>query len=122
METRNLLIQIALLILGGFILFKVFQVDANQKIIKNNIQKSISEIQDAEKNLEAAQEEIAGLEKEIAIFKIERDLLETQKDSIVLSYRKKQARDWEELQEIKEGIKENIDKLKRLRELNQRFE
>jgi len=51
METRNLLIQISLLILGAIILFKVFQMDANQKIIKNNIEKSIKEIASAEKNL-----------------------------------------------------------------------
>jgi len=122
METRNLLIQIALLILGAIILFKVFQMDANQKIIKNNIEKSIGEIQDAEENVEAAQEKIANLEKAIERFKVERDLLETQKDSIVLHYRRKQAKDWEELQEIKVDIQENIDKIKRLRELNQRFE
>lgn len=121
METKNLFTQIALITLGAIILFKVFQIDSNQKTIRDNINKSITEIKSAEKNLEAAQDEIANLEKQIVQFKAERNLYEAQKDSIVLNYRKAQAEDLEELEEIKEDIQENIDKLDRLRKLNDDF-
>jgi len=121
METKNLFIQIALIALGAIILFKVFQIDANQKIIRSNINKSITEIESAEKNLEEAQAEIAGLEKKIEGFKAERNLFEAQKDSIVLNYRRAQAEDLEELEEIKEDIQKNIDKLDKLRKLNDQF-
>jgi len=121
METKISFVQIALITLGAIILFKVFQIDTNQKLIRNNINKSITEIESAEKNLEAAQDEIANLEKQIVQFKAERNLYEAQKDSIVLNYRKAQAEDLEELEDIKEDIQENIDKLDRLRKLNDDF-
>lgn len=121
METKNLFTQIALITLGAIILFKVFQIDANQKLIRNNINKSITEIESAEKNLEAAQNEIAELEKQIEGFKVEQKFLETQKDSIVLNYRRAQTEDLEELEEIKKDIKENITELDRLRELDKQF-
>jgi len=125
METRNLLIQIALLILGGIIVFKVFQMDTNQKIIKNSINSALGNVEDAQKNLDAAQEEITKLEGQIRIFKNEQKILEAQKDSIVLNYRRVQSQEREELEEIKEKIEEDIAKnskeLERLRKLNEQF-
>ena len=122
METRNLLIQISLLILGAIILFKVFQMDANQKIIKNNIEKSIKEITSAEKNLTAAQDEIAKLEEQIQVFKAQRDLLEKERETIVKNYQDAQEEDKEVLKQIKKEIEKNNDELDRLRELDGKFE
>lgn len=121
MKTESSLIQIALIVIAAVILFKVFQIDSNQKLIRDNINKSIKEIESAEKNLEAAQEEIANLEQTIKQFKIERELLETQKDSIVLNYREQLEGDRDELEKIKEDIKENTNELDRLRKLNDDF-
>lgn len=122
METKISFVQIALITLATIILFKVFQIDSNQKIIRNNINKSITEIESAEKNLEQAQNEIAKLEEQIEGFKVQQELLETQRDSIVLNYREAQEEDLEELEKIKEEIKENTKDLDRLRELNKKFE
>lgn len=121
MKTETSLVQIALIVIAAVILFKVFQIDSNQKLIRDNINKSIKEIESAEKNLEAAQEEIANLEQTIKQFKIERELLETQKDSIVLNYREQLEGDRDELEKIKEDIKENTNELDRLRKLNDDF-
>ena len=122
METRNLLIQIALLVLAGIILFKVFQMDANQKIIKNSIEKSLKEIESAEENLAAALDEITDLEKQIVTFKKESKILEAQKDSIVLNHRRAQEEDREELEKIKKDIAKNNDELDRLRKLDDLFD
>ncbi len=121
METKISFVQIALITLAAIILFKVFQIDSNQKLIRDNINKSIDEIEFAEKNLEKAQAEIIELEKQIEGFKNESKLLEAQKDSIVLNYRKAQTDDREELEKIKEEIKENTKDLDRLRKLNDQF-
>jgi len=122
METKISFVQIALITLAAIILFKVFQIDSNQKLIRDNINKSIKEIESAEKNLAAAQDEIAKLEEQIEGFKVQQELLETQRDSIVLNYREAQEEDLEELEKIKEKIKENTKDLDRLRELNKKFE
>jgi len=122
METRNLLVQIALIVLAGFILFKVFEIDANQKIIKNNINKSIKEIESAEKNLVKAQDEIARLEEQIEVFKAQRDLLEKEREAIVKNYQDAQEEDKEVLKQIKKEIEKNNDELDRLRELDEQFE
>lgn len=122
METKISFVQIALITLAAIILFKVFQIDSNQKLIRDNINKSIKEIEFAERNLEKAQNEIAKLEEQIEGFKVQQELLETQRDSIVLNYREAQTEDREELEKIKEEIKENTKDLNRLRELNKRFE
>ena len=122
METRNLLVQIALIVLAAFILFKVFEIDANQKIIKNNIEKSIQEIEFAEKNLEQAQDEIAKLEKQIEVFKAQRDLLEKEREAIVKNYQDAQEEDREVIKQIKEEIESNNEKLEELRELDKQFE
>ncbi len=121
METRNLLIQIALLVLGGLILFKVFQMDANQKIIKNSIEKSLENIASAEENLATALDEITKLEEQIEVFKAQRDLLEKERETIVKNYQEAQEEDREVIDKIKEEIEKNNDELDRLRELNEKF-
>ena len=121
METRNLFTQIALLTLAGVILFKVFQIDANQKIIKNNINKSLTEIASAEENLAAAQDEITKLEKKIEVFKMQQELLEEERKTIVKNYQNAQEEDREVLKQIKEEIESNNEELDRLRNLNNEF-
>jgi len=122
METRNLLIQIALLVLGGIILFKVFQMDANQKIIKQNIEKSLKEIEFAEENLAKALDEITELEREIQRSKAQLELLEKERETIVQNYQDAQEEDRKVINKIKAEIENNNEELERLRNLDEQFE
>lgn len=118
----NLPILIVIAILVIVTLVKVFQVDTHFKFAKKELEKTEEALNNAQKSNEKAQQEIQLLQKKLTAFKTELELISAERDSLVLEQQRKTAKNWDELQKIKEEQDAVNHKLKELREEGEKFE
>ena len=122
MEKLNTPILIVLIILSIGTIFKIFQFDSHTKEILKELNEAEAEVENAQKLNAEAQIQLKDLQRKVESFELKNNLLVAERDSLVLAKKRKSAKDWKELQEIKDKQKKNMDKIKELREKDNKFE
>ncbi|ETN95887.1 hypothetical protein SAMN04487906_0749 [Zhouia amylolytica] len=121
MLKKNTALLIALIIITGILLIKVFSNDSSYRQIQDELNQSRIALEKAIRQNSVAQKEIHSLQQELNTFKLKNEILLAEKDSLVLLYKRKKAQNWSELQEIKKEQTLVLEKLKSLREENIKF-
>lgn len=109
----NTLLQIVALIILLIIGYLVFKSSSNWKVIEIELNNARQELKTSKDNVINAKAELENFKKEFEQMKAKKDFIIHQRDSLILHFQKKNAKDWEELQKIKDSIKAVNDKLAR---------
>ncbi|MFY7671176.1 hypothetical protein ACOSP6_08800 [Tenacibaculum sp. MEBiC06402] len=107
----NTLLQIVAIIILLIIGYLVFKSSSNWKVIEIELNNARQELKTSKDNVINAKTELEVFKKEYEQMKAKKDFIIHKRDSLILHFRKKNAKDWEELQRIKDSIKLVNDKL-----------
>ncbi len=109
----NTLLQIVAIIILLIIGYLVFKSSSNWKVIEVELDKARQELKTSKNNIVNAKTELENFKKEFEQMKAQKDFIIHKRDSLIFHFKKKNARDWQELQRIKDSIKVVNDKLDR---------
>ncbi|WP_075343719.1 hypothetical protein [Tenacibaculum agarivorans] len=107
----NTLLQIVALIFLLIIGYLVFSSSSNWRVIKRELDNAQQELKTSKEKVVNAKSELDKFKKEFEKMKAQKDLLIHKRDSLILEFKRKNAKDWQELQQIKDSIKNTNDKL-----------
>lgn len=107
----NTLLQIVAIIILLIIGYLVFKSSSNWKVIEIELNNARQELQTSKDNVVNAKTELEKFRKEFEQMKAQKDFIIHKRDSLILDFKRKNARDWNELQRIKDSIKAVNDKL-----------
>ncbi len=107
----NTLLQIVAIIILLIIGYLVFKSSSNWKVIEIELNNARQELKTSKDNVVNAKTELEKFRKEFEQMKAKKDFIIHQRDSLIFHFRKKNAKDWNELQRIKDSIKSVNDKL-----------
>ncbi|CAL2090411.1 hypothetical protein [Tenacibaculum sp. 190524A05c] len=107
----NTLLQIVAIIILLIIGYLVFKSSSNWKVIEIELNNARQELQTSKANVVNAKTELEKFRKEFEQMKAQKDFIIHKRDSLILDFKRKNARDWNELQRIKDSIKAVNDKL-----------
>jgi len=107
----NTLLQIVALIFLLIIGYLVFSSSSNWRVIKRELDNAQQELKTSKEKVINAKSELDKFKKEFEKMKAQKDLLIHKRDSLILEFKRKNAKDWQELQQIKDSIKNTNDKL-----------
>lgn len=107
MKTINLstilqTVAILFLIIIGYMTFKG---NDNWKIIKTELEKVNNELKISKDTLSKTKKLLKNVQLKFKQMKAQKDLITHQRDSLLLNFKRKNAKDWNELQKIKDSIK-----------------
>ncbi|CAL2078208.1 hypothetical protein [Tenacibaculum sp. 190524A05c] len=107
----NTLLQIVAIIILLIVGYLVFKSSSNWKVIEIELNNARQELQTSKANVVNAKTELEKFRKEFEQMKAQKDFIIHKRDSLILDFKRKNARDWNELQRIKDSIKAVNDKL-----------
>ncbi|CAL2057953.1 hypothetical protein [Tenacibaculum sp. 190524A05c] len=107
----NTLLQIVAIIILLIVGYLVFKSSSNWKVIEIELNNARQELQTSKDNVVNAKTELEKFRKEFEQMKAQKDFIIHKRDSLILDFKRKNARDWNELQRIKDSIKAVNDKL-----------
>ncbi len=107
----NTILQIVALLFLVIIGYMSFSSGSNWKVIQEQLKNTKEELKVSKETLVATKSELENSKKEFKKMKLQKDLLIHKRDSLIFDFKKKNAKDWEELQRIKDSIKVTNDKL-----------
>ncbi len=107
----NTILQIVALLFLVIIGYMTFSSGSKWEIIEKDLNDAKQELKSSEATLKATKVELETSKEEFKKMRLQKDLLIHQRDSLIFDFKKKNAKDWEELQRIKDSIKLNNDKL-----------
>ena len=96
-----------LVIIGYF----MFTSNSNWQIITAELKKAKSELQLATDSIRATNDQLQRAKLEFQQMKVQKDLLIHTRDSLLLTFQKSNAKDWEDLVKIKDSIARTNEKL-----------
>ncbi len=109
----NTILQIVALLFLVIIGYMTFSSGSKWDIIKSELDRARDELKVSKETLITTQTNLKNSKKEFEQMKAQKDLIIHTRDSLIFDFKKKNAKDWEELQRIKDSIKFNNDKLAR---------
>ncbi|AXT61377.1 hypothetical protein D1816_13810 [Aquimarina sp. AD10] len=107
----NTILQIVALLFLVIIGYMTFNSGSNWKIIKSELDRAREELKTSKETLVSTKSDLEKFKKEFEKMRLQKDLLIHKRDSLIFDFQKKNAKDWEELQRIKDSIKINNDQL-----------
>lgn len=107
----NTILQIVALLFLVIIGYMSFSSGSNWKVIQQQLDETKQELKDSKEALTATKAELENSKEEFKKMKLQKDFLIHQRDSLIFDFKKKNAKDWEELQRIKDSIQATNDKL-----------
>jgi len=107
----NTILQIVALLFLVIIGYMTFNSGSNWKIIKSELDNAREELKTSKETLVSTKSDLEASKKEFEKMRLQKDLLIHKRDSLIFDFQKKNAKDWEELQRIKDSIKLNNDQL-----------
>lgn len=107
----NTILQIVAIIFLVIIGYMTFNSSGNWKLMKSELKKVEKEIQRSKDTLSATKKLLTKSQLEFKQLKVQKDLIIHQRDSLLLAFKRKNAKDWDELQIIKDSIKSTNDQL-----------
>ena len=100
----NTILQIVALFFLVIIGYMTFSSGSNWKIIKSELDRAREELDTSKKIVTTTKAELESSKKEFEKMKAQKDLIIHKRDSLILDFKRKNAKDWEELQRIKDSI------------------
>ena len=109
--------HLTVLLIIGLTVLIIFQTNGIDKTIERN-EAALIRVRENNKNLV---DSIQAYKIELKKFEIRNQILQTQKDSLLYSFKRNNAKDWDDLLEIKKKQAELNSLLQNLRERNNAF-
>ncbi|GAA4273784.1 hypothetical protein U6A24_02395 [Aquimarina gracilis] len=107
----NTILQIVALLFLVIIGYMSFSSGSNWKVVQQQINETKEKLNESEETLKNTQAELKKSKEEFEKMKIRKDILIHERDSLILDFRRKNAKDWDELQRIKDSIRLNKKQL-----------
>ncbi len=107
----NTILQIVALLFLVIIGYMSFSSGSKWEVIQQQLNITQQELKTSEETLKTTKAELETSKEEFQKMKLQKDLLIHKRDSLIFDFKKKNAKDWEELQRIKDSIKFTNDKL-----------
>jgi len=107
----NTVLQIVALIILIVVGYLTFKSSANWKLFKFELENARKELRTSIDTLTVTKQKLANSLKTIDQLQIEKDLIRLKRDSIIMDLKRKNAKDWEELTELKDSISKINDKI-----------
>ncbi|GAA0712439.1 hypothetical protein GCM10009430_02850 [Aquimarina litoralis] len=104
-------LQIVALIFLIIIGYMTFNSSENWKVITSELEKANKELKISKDTLAITKDLLKNSRIEFKQMKAQKDLLIHQRDSILFAFKKKNAKDWNELQNIKDSIQQTNNQL-----------
>lgn len=104
-------LQIVALIFLIIIGYMTFNSSENWKVITSELEKANKELKISKDTLAITKDLLKNSRIEFKQIKAQKDLLIHQRDSILFAFKKKNAKDWNELQNIKDSIQQTNNQL-----------
>lgn len=104
-------LQIVALIFLIIIGYMTFNSSENWKVITSELEKANKELKISKDTLAITKNLLKNSRIEFKQMKAQKDLLIHQRDSILFAFKKKNAKDWNELQNIKDSIQQTNTQL-----------
>ncbi len=108
----NTILQIVAILFLVIIGYMSFSSGSNWKIIKSELERAREELETSKDTLAVTKANLKTSIKEISKLKLQKDLITHKRDSIVLEFERKNAKDWEDLTSIKNSIEETNIRIK----------
>lgn len=113
MKTTNigLILQIVAVLFLIVIGYLVFNSSDNWEIVSTELDNTKNELKISKEVITETTSQLENVRKEFEKMKTQKDLIIHKRDSLILSFQRKNAKDWAELQRIKDSIKLNNNRL-----------
>ena len=122
MKNIKLILTIALAITTAFFLYYAFNAKSQLKEAENIIENVNSELLILKDSIQASQASLEALIKELDYTTNQLDILKNEREAMALEEQKKRARNWAELQALKEQILALEAEKERLKKEAEKFE
>ncbi|WP_128755237.1 hypothetical protein [Aquimarina sediminis] len=107
----NTILQIVALLFLVIIGYMTFNSGSNWKIIKSELDKAREELRISKDTLAVTKSNLKNSIKELEKMNLQKDIVVRQRDSLLFDFKRKNAKDWNELEAIKDTILKNNEKL-----------
>ncbi len=107
----NIILQIIALVFLLVIGYLTFNTSSNWKVITTELNKAQEELKKSKETIESVQLQLTNAKKEFERMRIKKNLIIHQRDSLIFSFKRKNAKDWDELLGIRDSIELTNDKL-----------
>lgn len=107
----NTVLQIIALIFLIIIVYMSFRSGSHLEIIKTELDRAREELQLSRDTLMITKTKLKKALKDFEKMKVQKDILIHKRDSLLFDFKKKNAKDWDELQAIKDSIKNTNKKI-----------
>jgi len=107
---QTILQSIALLFLA-IIGYFMFTSSSNWQIVTSELEKVKKELELSTDSITATKVQLEKTKQEFQQMKVQKDLLIHTRDSLIFSFKRNNAKDWEDLQKIKDSIALTNEKL-----------
>ncbi|MHA7056509.1 hypothetical protein ACWGOQ_0004775 [Aquimarina sp. M1] len=101
MSTVLQIVALAFLIIIGYM---TFTTSENWKIITSELEKVNKELEISKDTLAITKKRLESTRLEFIQMKAQKDLIIHKRDSLLFAFKRKNAKDWDELQNIKDSI------------------
>lgn len=109
--STNTILQIVALLFLIIIGYMTFNSGSNWKIIQSELDKARKELKTSRDTLAITKSNLQNSIKEFEKMKLQKDIISRQRDSLLFDFKRKNAKDWNELEAIKDTILKNNEKL-----------
>lgn len=109
--STNTILQIIALIFLVIMVYMTFNSSSNWKVIKTELDNARRELKISKDTLTATRSNLQKSLKELEKVQLQKGIVTSQRDSLLFDFKKKNAKDWEELTAIKDSIAKNNDEL-----------
>ena len=100
----NMVLQIVALLFLLLIGYMIFSASGNWKIVASELEKANKELKMSKDTLVVTKKRLENQRLEFIQMKAQKELIIHKRDSLLFAFKKKNARDWDELQNIKDSI------------------
>ncbi|KAA1243032.1 hypothetical protein [Aquimarina sp. RZ0] len=111
MKNITIILQILALLFLIIIGYLIFNSSTNWKIITSELEKAKEELKVSKNVITVTKSQLENSRKEFEQMKLQKDLIIHRRDSLILAFKRKNAKDWNDLQHIKDSIKLTNDRL-----------
>lgn len=113
MKSTNIstILQVVALIFLIIIGYMTFNSESNWKIIKSELDKARDELKVSRDTLAVTKSNLQNSIQELKKMNLQKDIIIRQRDSLLFDFKRKNAKDWNELEAIKDSIFKNNKKL-----------
>lgn len=107
----SIILQIIALVFLLVIGYLTFNTSSNWKVITTELNKAQEELKKSKETIESVQLQLTNAKKEFERMRVKKNLIIHQRDSLIFSFKRKNAKDWNELLGIRDSIELTNDKL-----------